>query len=74
MRRIVPDIHADPIRLDRCLAINDGSKTAFLGDFIDAGKGVEVVDDEAVLIKVKRLLHERAFVYIPSLSEISKTT
>ena len=49
MRRIVPDIHADPIRLDRCLAINDGSKTAFLGDFIDAGKGVEVVDDEAVL-------------------------
>ena len=54
---IVPDIHADPIRLERSLTINEGSKTAFLGDFIDAGKGVEVADDEAVLSKVKRLLN-----------------
>lgn len=53
---IVPDLHADPTRLERSLRANKGSKTAFLGDFIDAGKGVEEVDDETVLIKVKRLL------------------
>lgn len=53
---IVPDLHADPIRLKRSLSVNEGSKTAFLGDFIDAGKGVEVADDEAVLCKVKRLV------------------
>ena len=55
-KSIIADIHADPHRLDRCFSVSDGQQIAFLGDFIDAGKGVEVVDDEAVLIKVKRLL------------------
>ena len=42
MLSIIPDIHADPKRLDRTLAkVDRSSKLAFLGDLIDAGDGVE---------------------------------
>ena len=53
---IIPDLHADPERLDLCLAQADGRKLAFLGDFIDAGSTVQSPDDLSVLEKVRALI------------------
>ena len=53
---IIPDLHADRVRLDASLDQVDGNKIAFLGDFIDAGKAVQSPDDLAVLKKVKELI------------------
>lgn len=47
---VIPDIHADPDRLDATLARLDGP-LAFLGDFIDGKNGHG--DDRAVLTRVR---------------------
>lgn len=38
MHTIIPDIHADWKRIEASLSMAAGSRPAFLGDFIDAGK------------------------------------
>lgn len=53
MITVIPDIHADPRRLDATLAAVDGS-LAFLGDFIDGGG--QGVCDRSVLTRVRSLL------------------
>lgn len=54
---VIPDIHADPDRLDRSLALaRPGEPVAFLGDLIDAGDAVERPDDRAVLERVRALV------------------
>lgn len=54
---IIPDIHADPIRLKNSLnAIGDNAQFAFLGDFIDAGKQTKTANDRAVLRMVKPMI------------------
>lgn len=59
---IIPDLHADPQRLNRSLrAARSGTPTGFLGDFIDAGKATPIPDDKAVLQEVRGLVNsERA--------------
>lgn len=56
MFTMIPDIHADPRLLDACLSMAAGSTPAFLGDFIDAGTGVDHADDAAVLTRVRALI------------------
>jgi hypothetical protein len=57
-RDIIPDIHADPQRLDATLAaLGDKAPLAFLGDFIDHGQGRG--DDLAVLTRMRGLIEER---------------
>lgn len=57
-RNIIPDLHADPDRLDATLtALNDGAPLVFLGDFIDHGKGQG--DDRAVLTRVRDLIENK---------------
>ena len=53
---IVPDVHADPTRLDFCLSEAGNSKIIFLGDLIDAGARVLDPDDHYVVKKVKELI------------------
>ena len=56
-RDIIPDIHADSLRLDRTLAaLGPDRPLGFLGDFIDAGRVAEVADDRAVLERVRGLI------------------
>lgn len=58
MITVIPDIHADPHRLDASLsAAERGSRIAFLGDFIDAGSDPgSRIDELAVLTKVRQLI------------------
>ncbi|WP_306751518.1 metallophosphoesterase [Paracoccus actinidiae] len=57
MFTIIPDIHADWRRLEASLSMAAGTKPAFLGDFIDAGKGdMEQADDRRVLQRVRGLI------------------
>ncbi|WP_208179842.1 metallophosphoesterase [Sinorhizobium medicae] len=57
MITVIPDLHADPDRLHKSLASQSGRGTiAFLGDLIDAGKGVNAPDDLAVLMTVQKLV------------------
>lgn len=60
MYDVIPDIHADPHRLDTTLAALTGAPLAFLGDFIDAGKSVAHPDDRAVLNRVRGLVDRGA--------------
>lgn len=54
---IIPDLHADPKRLEDSLKAAGNTPIAFLGDFIDAGSfGSE--GDEAVLKTVRSLVDE----------------
>ena len=53
---IIPDIHADPARLDASLAAAEGKRIAFLGDLIDAGSKVGQPDDGYVLEKARDLV------------------
>lgn len=52
---VIPDIHADPQRLEASLSAAGNDHIAFLGDFID-GKTVSGSDDAAVLDKAFALL------------------
>lgn len=52
MITVIPDIHADPQRLEATLAATDGPM-AFLGDFIDGGQGA---CDRTVLTRVRSLI------------------
>jgi len=54
---IIPDLHADPKRLEGSLKAAGNTPIAFLGDFIDAGS-VGSEDDEAVLKTVRSLVYE----------------
>lgn len=55
-RDIIPDLHADPARLDRTLrALGQRAPLAFLGDFIDMGGGRRG-DDPAVLTRIRDLI------------------
>ena len=57
MLTIIPDIHANLTLLDPCLAAAKGSRLAFLGDFIDAGKAPKFTpDDRVVLERVRGLI------------------
>ena len=57
---VIPDLHADPDRLERSLAaLGPGGRPAFLGDFID-GKPGEAADDAAVLGRVRGLVEAGA--------------
>jgi hypothetical protein len=59
MLTVIPDIHADPERLERSLAATPrGARIGFLGDFIDAGKAEGAVDDRAVLERVRALVSD----------------
>lgn len=55
---IIPDIHADLIRLEASLALAEGSLPVFLGDFIDANAKFLHGDaaDRAVLARVKPMI------------------
>lgn len=54
---VVPDLHADPDRLEASLRIAPaGARIAFLGDFIDAGRNVSRPDDAAVLDRVMKMM------------------
>ncbi|WP_432254641.1 metallophosphoesterase [Limimaricola sp. AA108-03] len=54
---VIPDIHADPGRLERSLdAAEPGARLALLGDFIDALPGQAAVSDRAVLGRVRDLV------------------
>ena len=56
---IIPDIHADPERLNTILdMIDHDAPIAFLGDFIDAGSGVKDPDDGFVLRRVRQLIED----------------
>lgn len=55
---IIPDIHADPFRLEASLNAAGSNQMAFLGDFIDAGKGTSMSDDLAVLKQVRKLIDD----------------
>jgi len=56
---IIPDIHADPERLNTILELIDNdAPIAFLGDFIDAGSAVEAPDDGSVLRRVRHLIEQ----------------
>lgn len=58
MYSIIPDIHADPIRLKNSLStLGDDAPFAFLGDFID-GKDIQSSDDLAVLRIVKPMIEQ----------------
>ncbi|QXI66091.1 hypothetical protein CP157_03883 (plasmid) [Paracoccus marcusii] len=52
MITVIPDIHADPQRLEATLSATDG-QLAFLGDFIDGGQGA---CDHTVLTRVRGLI------------------
>ena len=56
MITVIPDIHADPQRLETTLAATDGP-LAFLGDFIDGGQGA---CDRTVLTRVRGLIDNGA--------------
>ncbi|WP_347917472.1 metallophosphoesterase [Paracoccus marcusii] len=56
MFTIIPDIHADWKRLEASLSVAAGSRPAFLGDFIDAGKDQDQPDDRRVLDRVRGLV------------------
>lgn len=57
---IIPDIHADLVRLDASLALAKGSVPVFLGDFIDANAKFlhGVPADRAVLARVKPMIEQ----------------
>lgn len=57
MITVIPDIHADPQRLDATLAAVDGP-LAFLGDFIDGGE--QGACDRTVLTRVRSLIDKGA--------------
>jgi hypothetical protein len=62
---VIPDIHADPTRLDATLAYLGGDdKLAFLGDLIDAGAKVNAPDDGAVLKRVRSLIEDKGAVSV----------
>ncbi|MTH60049.1 metallophosphoesterase [Paracoccus litorisediminis] len=56
MYNVIPDIHADPERLEASLQAVGSGQLAFLGDFIDAGKKVARPDDRAVLTRIRDLV------------------
>ena len=57
---VIPDIHADPTRLDATLSyLGSDNKLAFLGDLIDAGGKVNAPDDGAVLNRVRALIEDK---------------
>ena len=54
---VIPDIHADMQRLNWSLNTSStSSELFFLGDLIDAGKGVKKPNDLGVLKKVRELI------------------
>ncbi|WP_347268602.1 metallophosphoesterase [Paracoccus sp. (in: a-proteobacteria)] len=60
MYNVIPDIHADPARLEGSLQAVGSGQLAFLGDFIDAGKKVSHPDDRTVLTRVRGLVEAGA--------------
>lgn len=69
-RIIIPDLHADPDRLEASLKAAGDTRFAFLGDFIDAGENASS-DDEAVLKRVRTLVEERNAVAIMGNHELN---
>lgn len=62
---VIPDIHADPTRLDATLAyLGSDNKLAFLGDLIDAGGKVNAPDDGAVLNRVRSLIEDKGAISV----------
>lgn len=53
---VIPDLHADPARLEATLRMLEPGPLAFLGDFIDAGRSTPCPDDAAVLNRVRDLV------------------
>lgn len=54
---VVPDLHADPLRLEDTLAaLQDETPIVFLGDFIDAGSSNRSCDDRSVLTSVRSII------------------
>lgn len=69
---IIPDIHADPERLELMLGlVEDGSRIAFLGDFIDHSEGAGSADDEAVLKRVRQLMDDKDAVAVMGNHELN---
>lgn len=56
---VIPDLHADPDRLEASLGAATQARLAFLGDFIDAGKATARADDRTVLKRVRHLVEDR---------------
>ena len=67
---IIPDLHADPKRLENSLKAVGNTPIAFLGDFIDAGN-VAFPDDEAVLKKVRSLVDAKRAVAVMGNHELN---
>lgn len=71
-RNVIPDIHADPDRLDRTLRhLGTEQNLAFLGDFIDAGKATQAPDDRAVLHRVRGLVEDKGAVAVMGNHELN---
>ena len=68
---IIPDLHADPIRLAKSLEVTEGRKVAFLGDFIDAGKAVGTPDDLGVLKRVRTLIDDGSAIAVMGNHELN---
>ena len=69
---VIPDLHADPDRLAASLRlVPPGARVAFLGDFIDAGRGVPRPDDAAVLDRVMALVETGAAVGVMGNHELN---
>jgi hypothetical protein len=68
---IIPDLHADPMRLDLCLEEAGSHDIAFLGDLIDAGHAVRSSNDLYVLQKVKTLIDNNRAVAVMGNHELN---
>ncbi len=70
-RTVIPDLHADPHRLEMSLVAAEGRHLAFLGDFIDAGKAVKSPNDAAVLTQVRELIESNRAVAVMGNHELN---
>lgn len=69
---VIPDVHADLRRLEASLAMaGQGGKIAFLGDFIDAGAGVDAPDDATVLGRVRQACEDGAAIAVMGNHELN---
>ena len=73
MITVIPDIHADPLRLNASLSRAKGSGLiAFLGDFIDAGADPAApIDESAVLTQVRKLIDKKEAVGVMGNHELN---
>lgn len=73
MITVIPDIHADPLRLDASLSLAKGSSLiAFLGDFIDSGADPAApIDEPAVLTQVRNLIDRKEAVGVMGNHELN---